>query len=358
MLNIDEVLTPVSADSPCGPDLYDTGELLALEDLATLRPVTVDGDKRAANDDSLREPNWGKVAEMCEARLRESRDLRVAGFYLAACSRIEGFPGFARALDIMRQMLEKWDYAANPRMNPAQSDSVRERLGALVGIAAPYKREGDLLRVREALRKTPLVTISNGTLSYAQILAARKPDGSEDVALISSLRDAWNKTNVQKRDTIMQAIAQAKSHLGAIESWITNRLPSEYVPSDPTMGSVLPLIDELNAIIKLLNENAATQMNTPAVETTQTNEIPMENPPQAASGEIRSREDAIRMLGQVRDYLQRVEPTCPANFFIDRAIKLVGKNFLEALADLMPDATAKFEELAGILQADEKKDGN
>ena len=73
----------------------------------------------------------------------------------------------------------------------------------------------------------------------------------------------------------------------------------------------------------------------------------------AIDGEIRTREDAVRMLDRVCGYLERHEPSNPAPLFIRRAQRLMTKNFLEIVKDLLPDSLSNLEKLAG--EAVEKK---
>ena len=65
------------------------------------------------------------------------------------------------------------------------------------------------------------------------------------------------------------------------------------------------------------------------------------------SGAIESREDAIRMLQRVSDWIERNEPSNPAPLLIQRAQRLMKKNFLEIIRDLMPDGLGQIEKLAG-----------
>jgi type VI secretion system protein ImpA len=65
------------------------------------------------------------------------------------------------------------------------------------------------------------------------------------------------------------------------------------------------------------------------------------------AGEIRSRDDAVRMLELVCNYLERHEPSNPAPLFIRRAQRLIKKSFMEIVRDLMPDSLSQLEKLAG-----------
>ena len=56
------------------------------------------------------------------------------------------------------------------------------------------------------------------------------------------------------------------------------------------------------------------------------------------------------MLDLVCSYLERHEPSNPAPLFIRRAQRLIKKNFVEIVRDLMPDSLSQLERLAGELE--------
>jgi type VI secretion system protein ImpA len=67
-----------------------------------------------------------------------------------------------------------------------------------------------------------------------------------------------------------------------------------------------------------------------------------------AGGVINSRQDAIRALDAVADYFRRNEPSSPIPLFVERAKRLVAKDFLEVLADIAPDALAVARSAGGL----------
>jgi type VI secretion system protein ImpA len=64
-------------------------------------------------------------------------------------------------------------------------------------------------------------------------------------------------------------------------------------------------------------------------------------------GQIAAREEAVRVLDLVCSYLEKHEPSNPAPLFIRRAQRLMTKNFIEIVKDLMPDSLSNLEKLAG-----------
>ena len=64
-------------------------------------------------------------------------------------------------------------------------------------------------------------------------------------------------------------------------------------------------------------------------------------------GQIRTREDAIRSLDAVSEFFRRSEPSSPVPMFVDRAKRLIARDFLEVLADLAPDSLAEVKQSWG-----------
>jgi type VI secretion system protein ImpA len=70
------------------------------------------------------------------------------------------------------------------------------------------------------------------------------------------------------------------------------------------------------------------------------------------SGEIRSREDALRVLDQVSEFFRRTEPSSPVPLLLKRARRLVNLNFVELLNDLSPDSLAQIRTIAGLSEGE------
>jgi type VI secretion system protein ImpA len=72
----------------------------------------------------------------------------------------------------------------------------------------------------------------------------------------------------------------------------------------------------------------------------------------AAVGPIKSREDAVRALDAVAEFFRRTEPSSPIPLFVDRAKRLVSKDFLEVLAEVAPEVVAQVRTAAGLRQTE------
>ena len=73
--------------------------------------------------------------------------------------------------------------------------------------------------------------------------------------------------------------------------------------------------------------------------------------PARAAGAIASREDAIRALDRVCEWIERNEPSNPAPLLIRRSQRLMSKSFIDIIRDLVPDGLNQIEKLAGTSQS-------
>jgi type VI secretion system protein ImpA len=65
------------------------------------------------------------------------------------------------------------------------------------------------------------------------------------------------------------------------------------------------------------------------------------------NGEIKSREDVVRILDRLCDYLNRHEPSSPVPLLLKGAKRLMSKSFIEVIRDLGPEGLAQIERISG-----------
>jgi type VI secretion system protein ImpA len=65
------------------------------------------------------------------------------------------------------------------------------------------------------------------------------------------------------------------------------------------------------------------------------------------SGTIRSRADVIKALDLICDYYRDNEPSSPVPLIIQRAQRLVDKDFMTIMSDLTPDALSQLQVITG-----------
>ena len=75
------------------------------------------------------------------------------------------------------------------------------------------------------------------------------------------------------------------------------------------------------------------------------------------SGDIRSRDDVIRVLTKVSEYLERNEPTNPAPLLIRRAQRLMTMSFVDIMKEMAPEGMDSLTKIAGADQVGTDSNG-
>ncbi|MFT3867649.1 MAG: type VI secretion system ImpA family N-terminal domain-containing protein [Nibricoccus sp.] len=321
-----------------GADLSISGELLELESLAKPVPAINSEGKRVTNDFSEHEPDWTHVEKRCVELLEVSRDLRVAVFYAAAMLRVHGFAGFAQGLYAIKELLGAKEYCAYPQLDA--TDTMVERWYTVVGLSAPYKRDGDFLRIVEGLRNVPLVKTNAWTFCFREVLAARNKAGGADVTLLERMRAEWRSVPAGERGEASAALTAAIAETGEIERLLIEQTPESLAPSNGGLRPLQTLMQELRGLAEFVGE-AVVQKKNEKVAAKAEVKISMQDG-------IHTRADAVRVLHEVAEFFRKTEPASPVPYFVDRAARLVDRDFLGLLDELAPDALPAFQSLAGV----------
>ena len=338
MIDPAQFTSPLDPANPSGPNLEYDPDFLALERAQRGRPEGVLGDKVEPAVD----PDWFDVRSRAEALLDRARDLRVGMALSMALLKTEGLAGFAGGLTVLNRLLEgQWD-TVHPQLDPEDDDDPTSRVNSLAGLTAP---EGFL----KALREAPLVhSRAFGRLSLRDIRIAsgKQPapasmkDPPDRVRLDAAFRDA----DLTLLKSTAAAAAAALDQAGGMDRLLVEKL-GERAPE------LKPLILELSEIKGVLGEKLGAQ--DPGATT------PEPAPGASAggsagaeSGAVSSREDVVRQLDRLCEYYRRYEPSSPIPLLLERAKRLVAKDFMTIIRDMTPAGVAEAELLSGV----EKKD--
>lgn len=338
VVDIDKLLEPISDDSPCGDDLEYDPEFGELERAAQGTPGHSMGDEEIPP----KPPDWGTVAGAAEALFGRTKDLRVAVHLARASLSLDGLPGLASGLDLINRMVhEFWDQV-HPQLDAEDNNDPTLRLNSLMPLNA---REAFV----DGLNRAVLVSSKTlGRFSMRDIRLASgevaAPEGEDiEVPDPAHIDAAFLDCDVDELTANTEAIGQCVETLSDLEGFIREQVGSEFAPELDDLAS------ELKAIHKVLGEQLGRRGV--AVEAMEGGDA-AEAPKASVPGEIRSRDDAIRVLDQVSDYFRRHEPSSPVPLLLQRAKRLVSKDFMEILRDVAPQGLSQAQLIGGLDQED------
>jgi type VI secretion system protein ImpA len=332
MLDVGTVLAETRELPPCGPNLEHDLSFFELEEAARGKPEQRTGDAVKPAED----PNWPKVIDRAQAILNRSKDLRVAVHLTRALTCTEGIPGLATGLSLVHGLLERYWEGIHPVLEADRGNDATERLNALAPLVDPEvivkdlrdtylvnSREQGQIRARD-------IEVSLGRLapSRAADPSAIKPIGQ----LHAQIGAAFSSDR-----SVPSAVREAYDRAAAIQALLNERI------GESRALDLAPLVQPLGCLLEACD--TALGVKSEAEKEGQVESGDGARP--AMTGEIRSRDEAVQILELVCTYLERHEPSNPAPLFIRRAQRLIKKNFLEIVKDLMPDSLSQLEKLAG-----------
>jgi type VI secretion system protein ImpA len=326
------LLEPISTDRPCGDDLEDT-QLLASFDAFRIFGQTVPLDA---------ETDWRDVRDRSLEALRTSKDFRLLAHLASAVVRTDGLDALVQVLNVAAKWLETWWDEVYPRID---DDAVLRR-NALNGFA-------DRMAVVDGVRRAVLLTHRQlGSLSIRDIEIATgqipKPEGEgegQEPPNESHLTAMLAATSPEELGRLRSQLNDSVSALKSIESTMRERGGPQGAPD------FTALLNPLGRTLGLIASHADARAGAAVVTETADAEQPGAAPPAgraALIGPIRSREDAVRALDAVSNFFRTSEPSSPVPLFIERAKRLVAKDFLSVLEDIAPDALAQAKAAGGV----------
>lgn len=347
LLALDSLLAPVAADAPCGRDMEYEPAFLELQELARGKPEQSIGDKVKP----AQEPAWPKVRTAAEGLFGSTKDLRVAGLLHLSLLKTAGVAGLESGLGLIRALLEQyWDHLY-PLLDADDDNDPTFRINSLLAAVV----SDDALAT---LRLAPLVESrqfgKHSLRSYRIATGSLKVDpatqGADPPADTGRIEAAFSDASIDSLTGVAGLLNAAAEHLNAIQHVLLDK--ADGIPDD--LKSLNTDLKEMKGLVEAQlakrGVNSGSQELAPALNAS--------GQPAAASGggvgtgDIRNRSDVLATLDRICDYYARAEPSSPIPMLLQRAKRLVNKDFMEIIRDLTPSAIPEAEVIGGLEKRD------
>ena len=336
-IDVESLLAPLDVNGACGVELDYDGEFLALERSIEGQPERQYGDTVIPAEG----PDWALVQRQAVNLLGRSKDFRLTVFITRALARKHGLAGAVEGIALTLGLARRfWDDAFPALQVDGEYDPL-PRSNALSGLAAAEGFIGDL-------RATPLPTRQLGAMDWAvieKVAANRDTSGSAPIARHQI--EPLLLEEIGAGNPHLAALLELRSLVSDLDTLCRDRLGPSEAPDLPALLSWIDLVFPVHLQRKAAAGNDAA--DEAAADGTLADAVAAVAP--GASGGVPqralTRQDAVRMLDAVCEFLESTEPANPAPLLIRRARGLIGMDFLQILRELAPDGLAQAELLAG-----------
>ena len=343
--NSASLLEPITPEEPCGKSLEDTDALNQLDSFQIFGQSTLDPEKVAPGEKpaparkearkSDRPPNWQEIQDLSVEMLGWSKDLRILAHLAAAVLRTEGPQSFFQLVSVANE----WVKAYWGQVYPLIEDDAIFRRNALNCLT-------DRPAVIDGLRRAPLVSSrQHGRISFRDlevVSGAAQPMEDQTHPGEAQISAAFAELAIDDLRALRTGASDAEAALRAIDEKVRSESGIEAAPEFEPLLTVLKQLGAALQVRLAVHPSASPADAGGAVEGESSTGGAI------AVGAIKSRQDAIRALDAAAEFFRRNEPSSPVPLLVDRAKRLVAKDFLEVLADVAPEALAQAKAAGGI----------
>ncbi|MDC9596159.1 type VI secretion system protein TssA [Xenorhabdus anantnagensis] len=352
-MNIDALLSPISAESPCGGNLEYDDEFLALEQMLIEKPEQQFGDVLIPAEP----PNWVEVEKQAVHLLSRSKDLRVIIALMQAWLNMRGLCGYADGLSLLRQILERYWEDVWPKLEFNGEYDHLLRLNTLAAIedGAPCTIKAQHAIVLKSA-STELSLLDACLLLNGTVTEIKGYTGGR-TRLVVELKKLSNSSEIQ-------AIITIRGQLTALIGIISHHLSNNHVPELPQFLKLLDTIIKFYPAHKpeidipensdgtgtlestpFIKQKTAPEQTTSITTTLETSEEEIFSHWHAV--EASNRDDARILLEKAKIYFLKHEPSHPAPMMIDRILRLIDSDFIKIIYDLVPEGLNQIESIFG-----------
>jgi type VI secretion system protein ImpA len=342
MINVDDLLKPVAGDKPCGEDFTYHPSFQNLETLSRGKPET--------QFSAAEEPDWKEVRDAAIEVLNQSKHLAAAVILTRALLKLGGPEGFRDGLAVVRGLTENFWADLYPKLDPEDNNDPTERLNILNNLSSSKfaVQLGELV-----LCNSPTM----GRITLQQILNAKdkpdKPPASGTPAAagpdLNQVKAGFQDAGPEAARATLVLVEGATEQAHAIETFLDTTLGSG---KGVNFESLNKLLSEMKRALEPYAVDETAPASEPAAgETTPVDNGGAERQPSkrgpGMSGSIQNRADVLKALDLICDYYRKNEPSSPVPLILQRAHRLVDKDFMAIVTDLTPDALSHLQVITG-----------
>ncbi|MBM2716056.1 type VI secretion system protein TssA [Mesorhizobium caraganae] len=324
MLDVDLLLKPVSDGNPCGDALDYDLSFLELEVAAQGKAARQMGDSVIAAE----APDWRQVWKLGLELATRTKDLRVGVLLTRAALSQFGYRGLGNGLELLAGYVEFYWQELHPRPDVEDHGDQTVRLNALANLCDPSGLIAEVCQVHlTASRQFGAFTLRDW------MEAQRSQSSGIDSATIDLAFGDTDPAPLGQLGADLDASLAAGIALDAIVNKYSDIIDT--VGLEPLISVLRQAKDVVSRHQKIPKSATVIQPLLPGSEVRN-------------QEEIRGRNDVIGILDGICRWYQMNEPASPVPALLERAKRLVSKDFMALLEELAPEGAAQYRSIAGL----------
>jgi type VI secretion system protein ImpA len=356
VLELDQLLAPVSPDGPGGTNLrwdplYDEIKQARRE------------DSRDALDAGGVQANWALVVEKArDALARRSKDLMLAGYLTEALVQLHGFAGLRDGLRVVSGLLETcWDHLY-PEID---GDDLEPRAAPIVWMTEADRGARLPSRVREiALTPSAPEGVVYSWAFWKSRFVQPKGDSEDESAFARRRAEAEGRAKAFEdavaavpvayyrtlRDDVEECLAEV-ARLGTV-------LDRAFGRAAPGTSALRQALEECRVLVlRVLKDKGGLEPEAAAAADAAA--VPEDGAGASSAlprGPIGSRTEALRRLAEIAAFFRQTEPHSPISHLVERAVAWGAMPFERLLDELVKDSSVR-EQIGELLGLNRRTEG-
>jgi len=326
---VDSWLEPLPG-AACGDNLEYDEQFREMEKAAAGKPAS-------QFDPEDVPPDWRAVLAHTQSLFERTRDLRIAVYWTRACMHLEGVASLTEGLRLMLGLLSRYWEELHPM--PDDGDAYA-RVNALNEMGSLRGMLGDL-RDSLVLNDRSVGELRGRDVEVALGVLEPRPG---DVAYSRSTVEQMLSEGAQSKPGLRDFPAEALAKVADLQQLMRDQVGYAAAPELDALVTTLTGLRDVMPRAADSSEDAASEGGSSEAQ----GDAPRRGSGRSLTGSIESRNDALRAIDMVCEYLERTEPTNPAQLLLRRARKLVNKNFVELVRELAPESLNEVARVMGI----------
>jgi type VI secretion system protein ImpA len=324
MLDIEQLLIPISEARPCGEDLAFSSELDAIAHARQADDPTLE---QGAWVTALKEADFQFVAKRCAQLIgQRSKDLQLAVWLAEASVRTEGLRGLADSLLLIGALCERyWDH-----LYPLPDEGrFEQRIGNLHWIAS---------RMPQLVLEIPITQGTGHSMKAFEAARAHLGGAGEP------LEPARHHGSRAFYEELMRDCDHCAAALADLERVVDDRLGGDGPSFSAAKAALQRLIDFVTPAARESGALPDDGMRAPA----QSAKAPA--PSGMSAGPIQNRAQALAQLRIVAEFFRRTEPHSPVAYLAEKAASWGEQPLHVWLRAVIKDEASlvRLEELLGV----------